>query len=113
MARRARYLEVRVLLLVLCLIALIMLSLLLALLYRQNRITSPLFILLAAAATLGAVIGSYYAIYLPYARTKHIMQLFASGYTFNAIVDDKVPLNKEMVDLNKTLEALLNTDQIM
>ncbi len=113
MARRARYLEVRVLLLVLCLIALIMLSLLLALLYRQNRITSPLFILLAAAATLGAVIGSYYAIYLPYARTKHIMQLFASGYTFNAIVDDKVPLNREMVDLNKTLETLLNTDQIM
>lgn len=113
MAKRARYLEMRVLLLALFLTSLIMLSLLLALLYRQNRIASPLFILLAAAATLGAVIGSYYAIYLPYARTKHIMQLFASGYTFNAIVDDKVPLNKEMVDLNKTLEALLNTDQIM
>lgn len=113
MAKRARYLEMRVLLLALFLTSLNMLSLLLALLYRQNRIASPVFLLLVAAFTLGAAIGSYYAIYLPYARTKHIMQLFASGYTFNAIVDDKVPLNREMVDLNKTLETLLNTDQIM
>ena len=113
MARHNRYLEMRVLFLALCLTVLILTSLLLALLYRQDRITSPVFIILVVVATIGTGIATYYRIYLPYTRTKHIMQLFASGYTFNAIVDDKVPLNKEMVDLNTTLKALLNTDQIM
>ncbi len=113
MARRTYYLETRVVLLVLSLTILIILTLMLALLYRQDRITSPLFLLLIVSATLIVGFVSYYTLYLPYGRTKHIMQLFASGYTFHAIVDDKIPLNKEMVDLNKTLETLLNTDQIM
>ena len=66
MARRTYYLETRVVLLVLSLTILIILTLMLALLYRQDRITSPLFLLLIVSATLIVGFVSYYTLYLPY-----------------------------------------------
>ncbi|MEA4859146.1 MAG: histidine kinase, partial [Sphaerochaeta sp.] len=113
MGKKKQYLETRLLSFVLALTVLFASSLVLAFLYLQRRIQSPLSLLFVLLLSVVLFVAAYYRIYVPYSRTRHIMQLFATGYTFQAIVDEKVPLNKEMVELNKMLKTLLNTDQIM
>jgi len=113
MGKKKQYLETRLLSFALAITVLFASSLVLAFLYRQGRIRSPFYILFVLFLSVVVVAAAYYRIYVPYSRTKHIMQLFATGYTFQAIIDEKVPLNKEMVELNKMLKTLLNTDQIM
>ncbi|MGE4583163.1 MAG: sensor histidine kinase [Sphaerochaeta sp.] len=113
MAKRVLYLETRVLLLVLSLVVSLGYLGVLSLLYRQERIQSLLWLLSAMLVLAAELTYGYRAVFLPYRRTKHILQLFASGYTFSSIIDDNVPLNKELEAVNTTLQSLLNTDQLM
>ena len=113
MADKHSYLEKRLLWMSIAFILLLIASLITSLLSIEHHFVSlfiPLFILVLF---LLLSILFYFQILLPYRRNKHIWRLFATGYTFSAIVDTQVPLNKEMLMVNETLKNLLNTDQLM
>ena len=113
MADKHSYLEKRLLWMSIAFILLLIASLITSLLSIEHHFVSlfiPLFILVLF---LLLSILFYFQILLPYRRNKHIWRLFATGYTFSAIVDTQVPLNKEMLMVNETIKNLLNTDQLM
>ena len=113
MADNYSYLENRFLWMSIAFILLLIASLITSLLSIEHHFVSlfiPLFLL---CLFLLLLLLFYFQILLPYRRNKHIWRLFATGYTFSAIVDNQVPLNKEMLMVNETLKSLLNTDQLM
>ncbi|MDT4761507.1 histidine kinase [Sphaerochaeta sp. PS] len=113
MARRTRYLEQRVYLWMAMLLGQIITLLFLALLYQAGRISSGFWMAIPLVSLFSSVAFLYFLIVIPYKRTKHILQLFASGYTFENITDKRLPLNREMDAVDAKLHTLLNTDQIM
>ncbi|MCI1207974.1 MAG: histidine kinase [Treponema sp.] len=56
---------------------------------------------------------AWYWVIIPYRRSKHLMQLFATGYSLTGLIDEKNPLNHEMEIAQDKLTELLNTDQMM
>ncbi len=113
MARRTRYLDER-LVLWMALVATLLIGLLfMALLYQTGRIQSLVWLLLGFLLVVACALLLYGWIVVPYKRTRHILQLFASGYTFENVIDKRLPLNREMREVEAKLHTLLNTDQIM
>ena len=113
MARRTRYLDER-LVLWMALVATLLIGLLfMALLYQTGRIQSLVWLLLGFLLVVVCALLLYGWIIVPYKRTRHILQLFASGYTFENVIDKRLPLNREMKEVEAKLHTLLNTDQIM
>jgi two-component system sensor histidine kinase YesM len=113
MARRIQYLDERIALWMIFLAAQLFALLFMALLYQTGRIQGSLWLLLPLALMVGSGILLHYWVFIPYKRTRHILQLFASGYTFENIADKRLPLNREMKEVEATLHTLLNTDQVM
>ncbi|HKM06441.1 MAG TPA: sensor histidine kinase [Sphaerochaeta sp.] len=113
MASRTQYLDERIALWLALLLAQVVGLLCLSLLYKGGRITSLLWLLFPLLLLMMSVLLLYVWILVPYKRTRHILQLFASGYTFENITDKKLPLNREMKEVEAKLYTLLNTDQIM
>lgn len=113
MASRTPYLDERIALWLALLLAQVVGLLCLSLLYKGGRITSLLWLLFPLLLLMMSVLLLYVWILVPYKRTRHILQLFASGYTFENITDKKLPLNREMKEVEAKLYTLLNTDQIM
>ena len=113
MARRTKYLDERIALWMAFLLVQLMIVLIIALLYQTGRIQGMLWLLLPLVLLLASGILLYGWVIVPYKRTKHILQLFASGYTFENVIDKRLPLNREMKEVEAKLHTLLNTDQIM
>ncbi len=113
MADTYRYLETRILLIASLFILHILIMVVGMFLYLEERIQTPLVLLLSLVGLLSLLAFSYWWIVLPYRRTKHIWQLFATGYTFRSIIDEQTPLAKELVAVNTTLQTVLNTDHLM
>ncbi len=113
MARKIHYLDERISLwIVLLLMQVVMLSIM-ALLYQAGRLHSLLWLLAPLVLFSGSALLLYIWIMVPYNRSRHILQLFASGYTFESIIDRKLPLDRELEAVDAKLHTLLNTDQIM
>lgn len=113
MARRTQYLDERMALWMVLLFVQLVTLLCMALFYQTGRMQGLLWLLVPLLLMVISGFLLYYWIYIPYKRTRHILQLFASGYTFENIVDKRLPLNREMKEVETTLHTLLNTDQIM
>ncbi len=113
MARKTQYLDERIALWLVLLVVQVVGLLFMALLYQVGRIQGLLWLLLPIALLVASALLLYGWVIVPYKRTRHILQLFASGYTFENIVDRRLPLNREMKEVEAKLHTLLNTDQIM
>lgn len=113
MASRTQYLEERIILWMALLLAQIVGLLFVSLLYQTGRIHSLAWLLLPCLLLAASSLLLYGWILVPYKRTRHILQLFASGYTFENVIDKRLPLNREMKEVEAKLHTLLNTDQIM
>lgn len=113
MARRTQYLDERIALWIVLLLAQIVILLFVALLYQTGRIHGLVWLLLPLVILLASGVLLYGWVIVPYKRTKHILQLFASGYTFENVIDKRLPLNREMKEVEAKLHTILNTDQIM
>ncbi|MGH0052064.1 MAG: sensor histidine kinase [Sphaerochaetaceae bacterium] len=113
MADRFRYLETRIILMVSLFLLFFVSMIFVMFLSMQGRLQSPYILLLPACGVLAIIVISYWWMYIPYKRTKHIWQLFATGYTFRSIIDEKNPLAKELVAVNTTIQTMLNTDHLM
>lgn len=113
MARRTQYLDERIALWLALLLAQIVILLFVALLYQTGRIHGLVWLLLPLVLLMASGILLYGWVLVPYKRTKHILQLFASGYTFENVIDRRLPLNREMKEVEAKLHTILNTDQIM
>ncbi len=113
MVEKLQYIETRILLIAFFLGVHISLMIVGMFLYMEERIQSPLFLLWSLLGLIFLMAVSYWWIVLPYRRTKHIWQLFATGYTFRSIIDEQTPLAKELVAVNTTIQTVLNTDHLM
>lgn len=113
MGNQLKYLQGRVFVFLSLLLLFLFGTFVLALLYQQQKIVSMLYLSIPLVLTIGDLILFYSWIWVPYQRTKHILQLFSSGYTFESIIDKHCPLNREMEEVNDKIHALLNTDQLM
>ncbi|MBJ2356285.1 sensor histidine kinase [Sphaerochaeta sp. S2] len=113
MADTYRYLESRIILIASLFVLHVLLVLAGMFLYLEERIQTPLVLLFSLVSFFILLAFSYWWIVLPYRRTKHIWQLFATGYTFRSIIDEQTPLAKELVSVNRTLQTVLNNDHLM
>ncbi|MDY0289800.1 MAG: sensor histidine kinase [Sphaerochaeta sp.] len=113
MARKTHYLDERIAFWMALLLFQLVMLLFMALLYQSGRILSLLWLLLPLGLLLASGILLYSWVIVPYKRTRHILQLFASGYTFENVIDKRLPLSREMQEVEAKLHTLLNTDQIM
>ncbi len=113
MARKTQYLDERIAFWMALLLFQLVMLLFVALLYQSGRILSLLWLFLPLGLLLVSGILLYSWVIVPYKRTRHILQLFASGYTFENVIDKRLPLSREMQEVEAKLHTLLNTDQIM
>jgi len=113
MDRKTHYLDERIALWMALLLVQLVSVLFIALLYQTGRIQGMLWLLLPLVLLLASGILLYGWVIVPYKRTRHILQLFASGYTFENVIDKRLPLNREMKEVEAKLHTILNTDQIM
>lgn len=105
--------EARIRFITACLLLVALMGVFIAVLSQRGTITSLWWIALVPVLLSALGVWAYWWIVLPYRRTKHILRLFSTGYTYRSIVDDKVPINDELVAVNAVLQQLLNTDQLM
>jgi len=113
MDRRLTTIEARLRFITACLVALVVIGMFLATLYRHGTVSSLWWIALLSLLLVALGVWSHWWVVLPYRRSLHILRLFSTGYTYRSIVDDKVPINEELVAVNDVLQQLLNTDQLM
>ena len=113
MGKQVKYLQERIFILLSLLSEILLWTFVLALLYQQHKVMSVLYLLIPLVFFTGILVLAFFMIWIPYKRTKHILQLFSSGYTFESIIDKHCPLNKEMEEVNDKIHDLLNTDQLM
>lgn len=110
---KKRYLETRLQITaavsVICMFSLFLLSVLI----YTGRLHSIWWIL--APACLFAALGVYYqyAVVIPYRSSKHLLELFASGYQLSGAAGGKHPLNPELEHAMEKTAALINNDQMM
>lgn len=56
---------------------------------------------------------AWFWVVLPYRHAKHLLSLFATGYSFTGIFEERYPFNKEMEGMQKRIKELCNTDEMM
>ncbi len=107
------YLETRVCILGLLFFISAFFTVVLSLLIDTCRISSFLWLLVPVAVFAAEACISWKWIYVPYCHSKHMLALFASGYSLTGISDEKNPLSREMEMAQTKVTELLNTDQMM
>jgi two-component system sensor histidine kinase YesM len=80
--------------------------------YEKTSV-SPLLVIIPALVLSADVITAWFWLVIPYRHAKHMLSLFASGYSFSGISDARYPLNEEMEGVQKKVAEFLNTDQMM
>ena len=113
MGKRQAFLEHRIILFATTVTLLLASAIILPFISGSNPLVLRVGTLILLGVTITIFIMGYFTILLPYRRSKHILRLFASGYTLSTIVDESVPLNKELQAASQMLIDLVNTDQLM
>ncbi|MBW7572145.1 sensor histidine kinase [Caproiciproducens faecalis] len=63
---------------------------------------------------LGAMAYVFYRwIYQPYLESAKVLRLFLTGYTIDALFDQKVLLSPEIEEITKKVEQIMNTDELV
>ncbi len=74
----------------------------------------PLFFAVAGYAVLGAAAYVFHHwIYRPYLESAKVLRLFLTGYTIDALFDQKVLLSPEMEEMTRKVEQIMNTDELV
>lgn len=113
MDNKQPFLEQRLILFFILFTALLVSAMLFPLILITNKSALMVTALVLGCTTIALFGYGYVHILLPYRRSKHILRLFASGYTLTTIVDESIPLNKELLEASQMLIELVNTDQLM
>jgi len=107
------YLETRIAVSGIMILVSTILTVLLSLLVGTHHITSPLWLFVPVSVFAVLAVISWYWIIVPYLHSKHMLELFASGYSLTGISDVQNPISPEMELAQEKVNELLNTDQMM
>ncbi|MGX8709647.1 MAG: sensor histidine kinase [bacterium] len=111
--QKIRYLSSRAAWMFLLLFALLLvfLTVFTATAVREGR---HLFFAVAGYAVLGAAAYVFYRwIYRPYLESAKVLRLFLTGYTIDALFDQKVLLSPEIEEMTQKVEQIMNTDELV